>query len=165
MPIALIVLTIAVLAGCCWASGNGFAALRDPLAAMAAIFLLGVSTIPLARRAKIATKARGWWPHLRKVALGVLLVWNGVGSLLGVYGIVSTVCLTRWDWDLPEMPSPLLLVLWCLSMPFTTAIVCAVLWSGPTTRANITLRMFAGICFDVWLVLAIMFVAFAYIDV
>ncbi len=165
MALLLIVLTVAVLAACCWANGSGFGALSEPVAAMGAVFLLVVSALPLLRR--VLPKIQGHYSAamLLEPAVGGLLLWNTAGAIPALMVIASAIGAKLYFGGLLEYPVAPLFGIWCLVEPFTTAGIVALLWSRRKELAGKLLMLYAMTVLGLWLILVGMFLAFAVIPV
>ena len=164
MPLLLIVLTVAVLVACCWASGSRFGALSEPVALIGAVFLLVVSALPLLRR--VLPKVQGHYSAamLMEPAVGGLLLWNTAGAIAALMVIAAAIGAKLYLGWL-EYPVGPLFGIWCLLEPFTTAGIVALLWSRRKELAGKLLMLYAMTVLGLWLILVGMFLAFAVIPV
>jgi hypothetical protein len=141
---------VLLIAGCLLLNGQGLKSLGDSVVVVAILFIIGVSCVPLFRRAR---RLKRW---LAKVPwLPVLLVWNGLGGLV----VLFVLCEIDFANSLPETPEWLMAVffwLWFLPMPFTTLGATVVLWKGRKTFVSRVLLLYCWVVFAFWCLLMLM---------
>ncbi len=162
------VLAVLLVFGCLLLNGRGLELLDDPFVVISVLFLIGISCMPLLRRA-IFTKAERNKPAelqqwlVKFPWLGLILIWNGLGGLLALYIILWVILSVQYLISFPEPPIWCGIVffwLWFIPMPFTTVGVTAFLWKSRGTARSKVLLLYSLVIFALWSYLIVMVVAY-----
>jgi hypothetical protein len=153
--------------GCLLWNDRGLESLGHPDVVIAVLLIVGVSCIPLLRQAIFTTAERNGPPKTRRWVtrvpwVGLLLIWNGIGGLVVLSGILSIILSVQfsirlfdpWDGAPPNwciaVLSWLWFWLWVLPMPFTTLGVVIFLWRSRQDFVSRMLLLYCLVVFALW---------------
>lgn len=158
--ILLPVFAVLLVLACLLLNNRGLKPFGDPVVVIVVLFLVAVCCIPLLRRAILTTKERNkpskMQKWLRKVPwLGLFLIWNGLGGILVVCFILSTIQSVQHSIRFPDSPVwgmavAFFYLLWFLTMPFTTLGVTLFLWRSRRTSMSKVLLLYSLVIFVLW---------------
>lgn len=146
MPVLAVLLAL----GCLLLNERGWKSLGDPAVAIAILFLAAVGLLPFLRRYIAANRApsKTHLPAVKLWWLMPLLIWNGLGAFIALYGILSVIL----SFQLHDPPTwcGSIFECWFVTMPVTSIVAIVLLWRSRVATASRVLLLVSFVNLVLW---------------